>query len=72
MRTAASVGGRPVHMMVVHFPIALLMGSVAFDIAPASGFAVPLVVPGYLPVAGLATGVLAAVPGAVDFVTTVR
>jgi uncharacterized membrane protein len=72
MRTTASVGGHPVHMMVVHFPMAFLMGSVGFDVAAAFGFAVPLVVPGYLLLAGLATGVLAAVPGAVDFVTTVR
>ena len=72
MRTTASVGGHPVHMMVVHFPMAFLMGSVACDLAGAIGFAVPPVVPGYLLVAGLATGVLAALPGAVDFVTTVR
>ena len=72
MRTTASVGGHPVHMMVVHFPMAFLMGSVAFDIGAAFGVAVPLVVSGYLLVAGLATGVLAAVPGAVDFVTSVR
>ena len=72
MRTTASVGGHPVHMMVVHFPMAFLMGSVALDIAAAFGVAVPLVVPRYLLVAGLGTGVLAAVPGAVDFVTTVR
>ena len=30
MRTTASVGGHPVHMMVVHFPMAFLMGSAAF------------------------------------------
>jgi uncharacterized membrane protein len=59
-------------MMVVHFPMAFLIGSVAFDIAAAFGVAVPVVVPSYLLVAGLATGVLAAVPGAVDSVTTVR
>jgi hypothetical protein len=48
------------------------MGSAAFDVAAAVGLAVPAVVAGYLPVAGLATGILAAAPGAVDFVTTVR
>jgi uncharacterized membrane protein len=72
MRTTASVGGHPVHMMVVHFPMAFLMGSAAFDVAAAVGLAVPAVVAGYLLVAGLATGILAAAPGAVDFVTTVR
>jgi uncharacterized membrane protein len=41
MRTTASVGGHPVHMMVVHFPMAFLMGSAAFDVAAAVGLAVP-------------------------------
>ena len=59
-------------MMAVHFPMAFLMGSAAFDVAAAVGLAVPAVVAGYLLVAGLATGILAAAPGAVDFVTTVR
>ena len=72
MRTTASVGGHPVHMMAVHFPMAFLMGSAAFDVAAAVGLAVPAVVAGYLLVAGLATGILAAAPGVVDFVTTVR
>ena len=72
MRTTASVGGHPVHMMVVHFPMAFLIGSVAGDVAAALGLAVPPVVAGYLLIGGLATGVLAAAPGAVDFVTTVR
>src|SRR5260370_28698679 len=72
MRTTASVGGHPVHMMVVHFPMAFLMGSAAFDVAAAVGLAVPAVVTGYLLVAGLATGVLAGAPGAGDFGTTVR
>jgi hypothetical protein len=35
-------------MMVVHFPMAFLMGSVAFDVAAAVGLAVPAVVAGYL------------------------
>ena len=58
MRTTASVGGHPVHMMVVHFPMAFLMGSAAFDVAAAVGLAVPAVVAGYLLVASLATGIL--------------
>jgi uncharacterized membrane protein len=41
MRTTASVGGHPVHMMVVHFPMAFLMGSAACDVAAAVGLAVP-------------------------------
>ena len=59
-------------MMAVRFPMAFLMGSAAFDVAAAVGLAVPAVVAGDLLVAGLATGILAAAPGAVDFVTTVR
>jgi len=74
MRTAASVGGHLglVHMMVVHFPMAVLIGSAVLDVAAAVGLAGPPVVAVYLLVAGLSTGILAAVPGAVDFVTTVR
>src|SRR5260370_39150119 len=72
MRTTASVGGHPVHMMVVHFPMAFLMGSAAFDVAAAVGLAVPAVVAGYLLVAGLATGILGGAPGGVGFVATVR
>jgi hypothetical protein len=52
--------------------MAFLIGSAAFDVAAAVGLAVPAVVAGYLLVAGLATGILAAAPGAMDFVTTVR
>jgi hypothetical protein len=40
--------------------MAFLIGSAAFDVAAAVGLAVPTIVAGYLLVAGLATGILAA------------
>lgn len=72
MRTKASMGGHPVHMMLVHFPVAFLIGGFAADVAAAFGVPVPPELAGWLLLAGLATGVLAMVPGAVDFVGTLR
>ena len=52
MRTTASVGGHPIHMVVVHFPMVILTRSTAFDVAAAVGRAMPDVVAGYLLVGG--------------------
>jgi uncharacterized membrane protein len=72
MKTTASIMGHPVHMALAHFPVAFLIGTFAFDVA-AKVFGNPELVSlaAYLLVAGMATGVLAAVPGVVDFFTTV-
>ena len=72
MKTKASIMGHPVHMGVAHFPVAFLIGAFAFDVAAKVSANDQLVsVAAYLVVAGVATGVLAAVPGIVDFLTTV-
>jgi uncharacterized membrane protein len=53
-------------MMVVHVPMAYLTGAFFCDVAAAAGVAVPSMIGGYLLIAGLAMGVMAAAPGAVD------
>jgi uncharacterized membrane protein len=72
MKTKASIMGHPVHMSLAHFPMAFLIGAFAFDVAAKVSANGQLVsVAAYLLVVGLAAGVLAAVPGLVDFLTTV-
>jgi uncharacterized membrane protein len=72
MRTTASLGGHPLHVMIVHFPIGFLIGAASLDVAAAVGVPVPAIVPGYLLGAGLITGILAIGPGTVDFLTSLR
>jgi uncharacterized membrane protein len=72
MKTKASIMGHPVHMGLAHFPVAFLIGAFAFDVAArVLGNGELVSVGAYLLVAGMATGVLAVVPGMVDFFTTV-
>lgn len=72
MRTAASFAGHPIHMMLVHFPMAFLMGAFCVDAAAAVGLPLPLLIGDYLLPAGLFTGTLAAAPGIADLLMTVR
>jgi uncharacterized membrane protein len=72
MKTRASIMGHPVHMGLAHFPVAFLIGAFAFDAgAKALGIGELVVVAAYLLLVGVAAGVLAAVPGMVDFLTSV-
>lgn len=72
MHTRAAVGGHPVHAMLVHFPIAFLVGVVGFDLVAilAKNPSLHAVASVLLPV-GLVTGALAALPGIVDLVASV-
>ena len=72
MRSKASVGGHPIHPALIPFPFAFLCGAFGFDLAGFM-FAEPaLWTTGYyLAVAGLVTGLLAAVPGFIDYLKTV-
>ena len=72
MKSKAILLGHPVHPMLIPFPFAFLTGSVVFDVvgwlrdAPAwwtTG--------GHLLAAGIATAIVAAIPGLIDFVYTV-
>ncbi|HXH06201.1 MAG TPA: DUF2231 domain-containing protein [Vicinamibacterales bacterium] len=72
MRSAASVAGHPLHPMLIPFPVAFLVGAVAFDLLGlATDRATFWHTAGHLLVAGLVTGVVAAMPGAVDYFRTV-
>jgi uncharacterized membrane protein len=59
-------------MMIVHFPMAFLIGAFLFDVAAVLGGPVPWAIGGYLLVAGLFAGMIAALPGIVDFMMSVR
>ena len=72
MRSRASVKGHPIHPMLVPFPFAFLTGGWAFGIAAAiSGKKDLATVSRHLIPTGIAAGLLAAVPGIVDYLTTV-
>lgn len=72
MKSRASIKGHPIHPMLIPFPLAFLAGGFLFDIAgvlldrPALwgvGF--------YLTIAGVGAGLLAAIPGFIDYFFTV-
>ena len=72
MRSKAHIKGHPIHPMLIPFPIAFLTGAFGFDAA-----GVVLNRPGlwqtggYLAILGIASGLLAAVPGIVDYLYAV-
>jgi nitrite reductase/ring-hydroxylating ferredoxin subunit/uncharacterized membrane protein len=72
MRSAASLAGHPIHPMLVPFPIAFLVGTVGFDLLGlVTDRATFWHTARHLLVAGLAFGVLAALPGLIDYLRTV-
>ena len=72
MKSKAGFLGHPVHPMLIPFPIAFLTGAFGFDVVgwlrdtPAWW-----TVGGYLSLFGIATGILAAIPGLIDYLYTV-
>jgi uncharacterized membrane protein/nitrite reductase/ring-hydroxylating ferredoxin subunit len=72
MRSAAHFRGHPIHPALIPFPFAFLTAAFAFDIVGrATGHASWWAAAGYLAVAGIATALLAAVPGLIDYLRTV-
>jgi uncharacterized membrane protein len=73
VRSTVAIGGHPVHPMLVPFPIAFLIGALASDLTYAA-----ILDPFWaraslwLVAAGVATGVLAAAVGAIEFATIKR
>jgi nitrite reductase/ring-hydroxylating ferredoxin subunit/uncharacterized membrane protein len=72
MKSKAVLLGHPVHPMLIPFPFAFLTGAVIFDAAAwlrdtSSWWTTG----GYLAIAGIATGLLAAVPGLIDYAYSV-
>jgi len=72
MRSKAQVKGHPLHPMLVAFPIAFLFGSFLFDLAGRLGdWPSAWTTGAYLSLAALATGLLAGIPGLVDYLLAV-
>src|SRR5688572_13750174 len=72
MRSKASVQGHPIHPMLVSFPFAFLTGAFLFNIAGRWLRNPELGQTGHhLTAAGIGAGLLAAVPGAVDYFGTI-
>lgn len=72
MKSRAHVKGHPLHPALIPFPFAFLTGAVVFDvIGVTTGAASFWATAAHLQIAGIAAGLLAAVPGVIDFIYTV-
>lgn len=68
MRSAASVQSHPIHPILIAFPIAFLTGAFGFDLAGrVGGWPSGWSTGAYLSVAGIVGGLVAAVPGLIDY-----
>lgn len=68
MRSAASIKGHPIHPILIAFPIGFLTGALGFDLAGWLGnWPTVWTTGGYLSVAGILAGLVAAVPGLIDY-----
>ena len=72
MRSRASFNGHPIHPALITFPFAFLYGAFLFDIAGrVAGRPLWWTVGAHLAVAGIVMGLVAAVPGFIDYLYTV-
>jgi len=72
MRSKASIKSHPLHPILVSFPIAFLIGAFVSDLIQAfSGNANFWITAYYLEVAGIVMGILAAIPGFIDYLYTI-
>src|SRR5919201_2494098 len=72
MRSHASISSHPIHPMLVAFPIGLFVTSFVFDlISRASGNPALAAAAWYCAIAGIITGLAAAVPGLIDLLGVV-
>jgi uncharacterized membrane protein/nitrite reductase/ring-hydroxylating ferredoxin subunit len=72
MKSKAVALGHPIHPMLIPFPFAFLTGATVFDAAGWLRDVPPWwTTGGYLSVAGIATALLAAIPGLIDYLYTV-
>jgi nitrite reductase/ring-hydroxylating ferredoxin subunit/uncharacterized membrane protein len=72
MKSSASIKGHPIHPMLIVYPFAFLTGAFGFSVAAAARRNRDLrTVADYLVPAGIATGLLAAVPGIIDYLNAV-
>src|SRR5436190_612653 len=72
MRSTAHIKDHPIHPMLVAFPIAFLFGGFVCDLTARLGDSPTFGLFGaYLSLAALASGLLAAVPGLIDYLYSV-
>jgi uncharacterized membrane protein len=72
MQSNARLMDHPIHPMIIPYPFAFLSGAAAFDVAAAANGNEELGrTAGHLRNAGIALAVAAAVPGLIDYLTTV-
>ena len=72
MKSKAVALGHPIHPMLIPFPFAFLTGAVLFDAAGWFRDVLPWwTTGGHLSLAGIATALLAAIPGVIDYLYTV-
>jgi uncharacterized membrane protein/nitrite reductase/ring-hydroxylating ferredoxin subunit len=72
MRSRAHIKTHPLHPALIPFPFAFLVGAALFDaVAVVTSRAAFGATAGHLTIAGLAAGLLAAVPGVIDYIYTV-
>ena len=72
MKSRAQFKSHPIHPALIPFPFAFLTGAAFFDVFGVTPGAPGLWTTGaHLQLAGIACGLLAAVPGAIDYVYTV-
>lgn len=72
MRSRANIKGHPIHPALIPFPFAFLVGAFAFDAVGALLERPALWTTGaYLALAGVATALLAAIPGFIGYIFTV-
>jgi len=72
VKSRASFKAHPLHPALIPFPFAFLTGAAVFDLAFfASGFAALSLTAAHLTLAGIGSGLLAAVPGIIDYLYTV-
>lgn len=72
MESQASIKGHPIHPMLIVYPFAFLTGAFAFNAAAAAAHRREWrLVADHLIPAGIATGLMAAVPGVIDYLNSV-
>ena len=72
MKRRAVIGNHPIHPMIIPFPIAFLTGSIVFDALGRILSSEPLYqTAGHCMIAGVVMGLLAAIPGLVDFTSVI-
>lgn len=72
MKSKANIKGHPIHPILISFPIAFFTGTLLFDaIGFFTGRGDLNHIAYYLEIAGVGFGLLAAVPGIIDFIYTV-